>query len=151
MDHYHGREQGSITIIALIILIVLTIIGLSISTTSTTDIRIAANELLRKQDFYMAEGGVNREAQEVGSGNYAVMDVNTPATLATHSSAGLPPPTPHTVTGQAYNFTLQYIGFNIPPKGYSATDFSRYDYDIDAQLNNVGIRARYYQIGPKAN
>ena len=149
MDYY--KEDGTITVVALMMLVVLTILGISISRTATIDIQIAGNELFQKQDFYVAEGGVHREAQEIGSGNYVVTDVLNPHVVATESSAGLPPPTPHQVMGESYDFTLSYVGYFIPPAGYSATNFSRYDYNIDAQQGNLGVNARYYQIGPKAD
>ncbi len=154
MNYYYREidksEEGSITVVALIILVVLTFMGLSISRTTTTDIQIAGNELFRKQDFYLAEGGVHREAQEVGSGNYEVADIFASSVIATQSSAGLPGPA-HQLAGKTYDFTLSYVGYFMPPKGYSATDFSRFDYDIDVSQNGVSVLARYYKIGPSAN
>ncbi len=151
MNNKLKAQDGSVMIIALMLMVILMIIGVSISRTSTTDIKIAANEMQYKQNFYTTEGGLHREAQEVGRGNYPVVDIYTLQTLATHNSMNLPTPRPHVVLGDAYNFGVDYIGFFIPPKGYSATDFSRYDYDIDSQRAAVGIEARYYKIGPKAN
>ncbi len=154
MNYYYREidksEEGSITVVALIILVVLTFMGLSISRTTTTDIQIAGNELFRKQYFYVAEGGMHREAQEVGSGNYAVTDIYASSVIATQSSGGLPGPA-HQVMGDTYDFTLSYLGYYIPPKGYSATDFSRFDYDIDVSQKGVSVQARYYKIGPSAN
>jgi len=150
MNRKSKAQDGSVMIIALMLMVVLMIIGVSISRTSRTDIRIAANEKQHKQNFYITEGGLHREAQEIGRGNYPVIDIYTLQTLATHNSAGLPAPTPHVVLGDGYNFGVDYIGFFLPPKGYSATDFSRYDYNIDSQRASVGILARYYKIGPKA-
>jgi len=51
------NESGSVLIIALLILVLLTIIGISASTTSTIDIQIAGNEKLYKIAFYAADGG----------------------------------------------------------------------------------------------
>ena len=70
LDIRRRSQKGSIAVIALLIMVVLTIIGLSISRTSTTEIQIAGNDLFMKQSFYIAEGGVNREAQEVGGGRW---------------------------------------------------------------------------------
>ena len=147
-------EQGSITVIALMILVVLTLLGITISRTSTIDVRIAGNEIPFKQNFYVAEGGIHREAAEVGRGNYPVMNINTPIELANQGSAGLPAPAPHLVNGRAYDFSLDYVGFFLPPQGYSVVHFSRYDYDIDAfgdpTESRIHVGSRYYKIGPKA-
>jgi hypothetical protein len=50
-------ETGSVLIVALMIVVLLTIIGISASTTSTIDIQIAGNEKLYKIAFYAADGG----------------------------------------------------------------------------------------------
>jgi len=147
-------EQGSITVIALMILVVLTILGITISRTATIDVRIAGNEIPFKQNFYVAEGGIHRESSEVGRGNYPVMNINNPIELANQGSAGLPAPAPHLVNGRAYDFTLDYLGFYLPPQGYSVVHFSRYDYNVEAlgdpNASRIRVASRYYKIGPKA-
>jgi len=144
-------EQGNVIIFAFILLVVLTIIGIIATRTSTIDIQIASNEIPYKQNFYVAEGGVQREAAELGRGNYPIANVKVASTLATQSSGSLPPPTPHQVNGIPYNFQVSYLGYFSPPTGYSILHFSRYDYDIDVTSNNVRVDARYYKIGPKAD
>jgi len=161
------NEQGSVTVIALMILVVLTLLGITITRTSTIDVRIAGNEIFYKQDFYVAEGGIHREAAEVGSGNYPVMNINAtvPDKLADQDGQanGNPLPAPAhevagiTYTGSPYNnpydFTLNYLGYFLPPQGYSVVHFSRYDYnvkDVEATGGGVKITSRYFKIGPKA-
>lgn len=147
-------ENGSVTIIALILLVVMTIIGISASRTATIDIKIAANQIPYKKSFYISEGGVNRESIEVGSGSYPVLNVeNFGAHLADEAGQDngnlLPAPTPHEVAGHSYDFDLVYEGHFLPPAGYGL-DFSRYDYSIDSTAGNVGVDSRYYKIGPNA-
>jgi Tfp pilus assembly protein PilX len=145
----HNPERGGITAIALMLLVVLTLLGVAATRTATTDIQIASNEIPYKQSFYISEGGIHREAAEVGRGNYPVVDVNTPAVLATQNSSSLPGPA-HEVNGTSYDFSVTYEGFFRPPAGYSVIHFSRYDYSIEATAQNVAIETRYYKIGPKA-
>lgn len=52
-----NNEAGSAIVLALLILAVLTIIGVSSITTSTTEIQIDTNDRLAKMAFYAAEGG----------------------------------------------------------------------------------------------
>jgi len=51
------NENGSVLIMAILILAVLTIIGISASTTSTIETKIATNDMLYKTSFYAADGG----------------------------------------------------------------------------------------------
>lgn len=66
MNHKQTREQvsdregGSVLIIALIMLVLLTIIGISASKTSEIEVMIAGNERVAKENFYVAEGSVRR-------------------------------------------------------------------------------------------
>lgn len=143
------RERGSITVIALMMLVVLTIMGIAVTRTSTTDIRIAGNVVPYKQDFYVAEGGLHREAAELGRGNYPVPDIEIPVTLATHMDMGLPGPA-HEVQGNPYEFSVDYLGHFSPPAGFSIIHFSRYDYLVDVKGGNVRVASRYYKVGPKA-
>lgn len=150
----HKSENGSVTIIALILLVVMTIIGISASRTATIDLQIAGNQIPYKKSFYISEGGVNRESIEVGRGSYPVVNVdNFGSHLADEAGqdngSALPLPTPHEVAGHPYDFNLVYEGYFLPPAGYGIY-FSRYDYSIDSTAGNVEIDSRYYKIGPNA-
>ena len=142
-------ENGTITVIALMILVVLTLIGIAVTRTSTTDIRIASKVVPYKEYFYVAEGGLHREAAELGRDNNPVPDIEIPMTLATHMDGGLPGPA-HEVLGNPYEFSVDYLGFFNPPAGYSIIHFSRYDYLVDVKGGNVRVASRYYKVGPKA-
>lgn len=146
------HEEGSAIVLAFVFLVVLTLIGVFSSRTATIDIQIASNEIPYHQNFYIAEGGVHREAAEVARGNYPIANVLVPQTLATQPSGygSLPEPAPHWVDGNYYTFQVDYLGFFSPPAGYSILHFSRYDYDIQATRGDVTVRARYFKIGPKA-
>jgi len=148
-------EEGNLTIVAFVFLVVLTLIGIFATKTANIDLQTAFNAIPYKQNFYIAEGGVNREAAELGRGMYPVANVNQPLVLATQASGSLPGG-PHVVVGTSYNFTVRYIGHYAPPSGYSALHFSRYDYNVEARAGGtassgeVRIASRLYKIGPKA-
>jgi hypothetical protein len=147
-------EEGNLTIIALVLLVVLTLVGIFATKTAQIDLQTAYNEVPYKQNFYIAEGGVNREAAELGRGMYPVTNVNQLQILATQSSGSLPGPE-HKVLGNSYNFSVNYLGYFAAPSGYSALHFSRYDYKVEARAGGtassgeVRVASRLYKIGPK--
>lgn len=149
------NEEGNLTLVAFVLLVVLTLVGIFATKTAQIDLQTAYNEVPYKQNFYIAEGGVNREAAELGRGNYPVTNVNQPQVLATQASGSLPGG-PHVVVGNTYNFTVRYIGPYAAPAGYSALHFSRYDYHVEARAGGtassgeVRVASRLYKIGPKA-
>jgi hypothetical protein len=55
MKRLHNNEEGSVLVVALIMLVLLTILGLSITTTSEVEMQIAGNERIYKDNLYRAE------------------------------------------------------------------------------------------------
>jgi hypothetical protein len=147
-------EQGSVMIIAFVLLVVLTLIGIFATRTAQIELLTAYNEVPYKQNFYIAEGGMNREVAELGQGSYAVQQVFSPWILATQTSPNLPG-SEHKVLGKSYDFTVKYIGAYTAPSGFSAIHFSRYDYSVDAwaggtaSSGKVHVGSRVFRIGPK--
>ena len=74
-------EEGNLTIIAFILLVVLTLIGIFATKTAQLDLQTAYNEVPYKQNFYIAEGGVNREAAELGRGSTLCHRSSAPRSL----------------------------------------------------------------------
>ena len=144
-------EEGNLTIVAFVLLVVLTLIGVFATRTAQIDLQTAYNEIPYKQNFYVAEGGVNKEGAELGRGMYPVINVNQAQTLATLTDVDLPG-----FTGITYDCIISYIGTYAPPTGYSALHFSRYDYKVDATAGGtatsgqVRVASRLYKIGPRA-
>ena len=50
-------ENGSITVLALILLALLTLLGISATMTSSLEVQIAGNDDRHKKAFYEADGG----------------------------------------------------------------------------------------------
>jgi Tfp pilus assembly protein PilX len=61
------NEKGSVIVVAMIILALLTLIGISAVTTSTTEVNIAANDQLNKMVFYTADAGIEVGRQMLNS------------------------------------------------------------------------------------
>jgi len=60
-----GNEQGSVMVMAILILALLTIIGICSSNTSVMESQIVRNASIRKLNFYRAESAVIQGAQEL--------------------------------------------------------------------------------------
>jgi Tfp pilus assembly protein PilX len=141
------KETGNITVVALLVLVILTLIGISASRISNTDIIAARNLIPHKQDFYAAEAGQNMEAVRIGRGEYAV-------TAPESADLVLAESTEEVVPGSLCDHAVTYKGHFSPPKGYSSLHFSRHDFEVVTKsgkkaANNVKITARYFIIGPK--
>jgi type IV pilus assembly protein PilX len=54
------QEEGSVLIVALIMLVLLTIIGISASRNTSIEMMIAGNERVAKENFYLAEAAAAR-------------------------------------------------------------------------------------------
>jgi len=62
-----ANEKGSVIVVAMIILALLTLIGISATTTSTTETNIATNDQLNKMVFYTADAGIEVGRQMLNS------------------------------------------------------------------------------------
>jgi len=55
------NEEGTVIVVALLILVLLTIIGISGTNTTVTELQIVGNDARYKQNFYNAEAGLIRD------------------------------------------------------------------------------------------
>ena len=60
-----NNDHGSITVIALLILSLLTVIGFSALNTANTELKIAQNDSLYRKNFFKAEGAAIEAAQRI--------------------------------------------------------------------------------------
>lgn len=76
------NERGSVLLLSLFILMILTVLGIAASNTSTLEIRMAANERDYQRAVYAAESGIAhmraRLQNQLVSGNQAKIASNTP-------------------------------------------------------------------------
>jgi len=72
------NEEGSVIVVALMILVVLTIIGISATDTTTVELQIATNDKFHKIAFYHADAGVYATPKLISE---AINDKATPGDL----------------------------------------------------------------------
>jgi type IV pilus assembly protein PilX len=68
------NEDGSVLVIAIIMLVLLTALGISATTTSTIEIQIAGNQRTYKQNLYRAEAAAMECAQRIENGGSEIKD-----------------------------------------------------------------------------
>ena len=60
-----NNEGGFVLVLSLMVLVVLTLLGISASRTSVTEVQIAGNDNMLKMDFYKAEAAAHEMAQRL--------------------------------------------------------------------------------------
>jgi hypothetical protein len=143
-----NNEAGSVMVLAFVLLVVLTVIGIFATRTAQIDLQVASNEVPYKQNFYIAEGGLNREVAEL-------INTSSPTNVR---PAGDETFTDRSFLGNAhtYSYLVHYLGAFVPPKGYGTETAARYDYRVQtkaggtAASGEVTVKARVYKIGPAA-
>jgi hypothetical protein len=116
------NEKGSTLIVALLILVVLTIIGVSATTTTEIELKIAGNDQFRKVAFHNADSGVYSVPKLIS----LCMDNGSE-----QSVAGM------TYTPSDGTFYREIMGFDGPD---AATDvlFSLGGFNVNVDVNRTG-------------
>ena len=121
------RERGTVLIIALILLLVMTMLGITALNTTSLEEKMAANTQETSRAFQTAEAGLSNA---FGNPNAFVAFQLAPV-LGKTGQLG-----PYI---SASDWSVRYLGFTNPPIGslYSATQFSAYHFDM---LSNAASR-----------
>ena len=131
LSYQQKGEQGYIVVVALVILTLLSIIGISASRTTSTEILIARNEKSNKIAFYAAEaarGYVARNTTLYGLNNITVggsIDFPNPLDSAEEYLLSTNPK-------QSFKGDVEYLGsFPVPRgKGFEAGKFQAHKYKM---------------------
>ena len=159
-DRLIRNEDGSAIILALMILVLLTVIGIAGSNSTRTEMKIASNDKFHKITFYAAEAArayVRAKVDLYGPDNitvgsfhwfpnnsdpYAQIDSETDVTDYTLN------------TFQSFTGSIAYTGFSDPPlgSGYQAGKFRSHRYTMACtgygpRNSSREIQAGFYRIG----
>ncbi len=94
-------ENGFVLLVALIMLAMCTLLGIWATTTSTTEIQIAQNERIYKDNLYRSEAAAMESAQRLENGGNAMADTSSfPAWLHDDSD---PDVDPYDITDASWN------------------------------------------------
>lgn len=110
---YRNPEQGSVFIVALMVLVMLTVIGLSLALVTETEMLIGGNEQVINETFFAAETGMNVAISQLMVAN--ALDSKCLATIAKEDGdatrkLGL------STLGYSVDFTTLYpVAFDVAP------------------------------------
>ena len=153
------NEKGSVMVLAVVLLVLLTILGIAVLTSSSIDTQIAGNELQHKLAFYAAESATAYVAwspdlygpDNITAGAPHYFPNNTTPYVAITS--GLPTALPMNAT-QSFNGKVEYDSPLLPPRGsgYSVGKYKAHQYQMicngySSNETTKNIVVGFYRIG----
>ena len=142
-----SRQRGAVLIVSLILLVVMTLLGVTAMNSTSLEERMAANSQITTRAFQTAETGLS----------IAFNDNNA------YDLSGTYDPASSIVSGTSDTVNLEgdFVGWSPPPTGslYSATSFQAAHFDLQS-VGSVGptstavtvtLHGGAYQIAPKQN
>jgi uncharacterized protein (UPF0333 family) len=140
------RENGSVLVVALVVLALLTIIGIAATQMSESELGMAANWRFQKQAFYAAESASGYVARSPELYDNENMSASTPKAFS--SPVGL------LGNKQSFDGTVEYLGASAVPRGsgFETGQFKAHRYKM--QCNGYGpsgakaaIEMGFYRLG----
>ena len=131
-----NNEKGSALVLALLMLVLLTLMGISATTTSTVEIQMAGGEKFYELAFYSAESGWQRalnwlDNQFPGVTDNRVWDgtdfIAVSGSLDEAATVGIPLAIDNNTQ---YLVKVEFVG-TAPAAGYG-TSFRRFNYRVDS-------------------
>jgi hypothetical protein len=145
------NEKGSITVLAVVLLMLLTLLGIAATTTSSIEVQIAGNELRHNLAFYSAEaakGWVVWNPDLYGSDNI------TPGAPLFFPKNAVPSEAQTLNSNQSFNGSVEYGSPTDPPRGsgYEAGEYRAHRYIMtcngySSQNTTTQIEIGFYRIG----
>ena len=150
-SHLLRKEKGSVLVVGLLMLLLLTLIGVAASTTSTIEIQIAANQKFSKNAFYAAEAARGYVARSPGL--YGTENITPGAGLIFPNDTD--PDEKFLLSSmQSFYGDVEYVGHSAPPRGsgYEAGKYKAHRYKMTCYgfgLSNAEseVEAGFYRIG----
>ena len=154
------NEKGSVTILAVVLLILLTLLGMAAISTSSIETQIAGNEVRNQLAFYAAESAaayVPWHSDLYGPDNittsqphYFPNDTADPDPSITYEKItdALPDAQPMSAT-QSFNGQVTYSSSSSPPRGsgYSAGTFRAHQYQMTCNGYSTNNASETLMIG----
>ena len=121
-----GDERGVVLVIAVLIMITATLLGIAAMMTSDIEVRMSGNQRSMEVALYAAEGGIDNGLNWLASSGAAKPDDSRLPTM--RETTDVPDPDNPNIHSQYYIGDLHH--YKNPPKGWDITKFKRYYYQI---------------------
>ena len=126
-SHIHN-EDGFVFIVALFVLILLTIIGISATNTTTIDLQISQNDKAYKIAFYNADGGIYATPKLISK----TVDEGEEITGGDQGSFT------YSTRGDSSSFFRQVMGFDAYDNGTRDIEFTLGGNNVNVDVNRTG-------------
>ena len=144
------NEKGSITVLAVVLLMLLTLLGIAATTTSSIEVQIAGNELRHNLAFYSAEAA---KAWVIWNpGLYGSNNITGPGLSFPNSADSSQTQTLN--SNQSFNGSVEYGSPTDPPRGsgYEAGQYQAHRYTMtcngySSHNTETQIQIGFYRIG----
>ena len=113
------RQRGAVLIISLVLLVVLTLLGVSVMNMTQLEERMAANVQELNQSFHTAETGLSQAYSDTSNWN--------PSQDITVTGFSIPS------TSNTIDYTVSYIVGTDPPLGNDKTKLQTHNFNVHAQ------------------
>ena len=120
-----ARQRGAVLIVSLVLLVVLTLLGVSVMNVTQLEERMASNSQEMVQAFQSAETGLSQA--------YANGAVWNPTTSTIQALTAIPTDLPTGVSrADQAAYTVEYITASNPPPGYDVAQFQTANFDFES-------------------
>ena len=158
------NEKGSVTVLAVVLLMLLTLIGIAATTTSSIEVQIAGNELRHKLAFYSAEAAKGwvvwnpdlYGSQNITSGTKHLFPNDSDPYVPNTSDLSEPTfPAPEVLnSNQSFNGSVEYGSPGGLPRGsgYEVGEYRAHRYIMtcngySSHNTDTSIEIGFYRIG----
>ena len=156
------NEKGSVTVLAVILLVLLTLLGMAALSTSSIETQVAGNEMRSKLALYAAESGAAYVAKRTDLYGPENITQSKPHYFPNDPDPYVPktPPAPPpdakqiNATQQSFNGQVQYQTAASPPRGsgYAVGKFKSHQYEMtcngySSHNTKKNIMIGFYRIG----
>ncbi len=120
----HGRQRGAVLIVSLVLLVILTLLGVSMMNTTKLEERMASNTQEASQAFQGAETGLSQGYNNDNSWNINATTSQTATAI------------PGSSRSETSEYVVSYITSTGPPPGYDVTQFQTAHFDFRSEGQN---------------
>lgn len=136
-----NREQGVALLVSLILLLILTVLGVSTMSTASMEMRMAANDQFLENAFQLAETGLDTDLAQLNIGAIAAPAATAPGNCSATTAWVTDP----ILNGQFRN-TLCYVGEGIAFNN-SAGTVNNYYFQNNSQAQAPGQSSSLQSMG----